>query len=556
MPYTFIDIEKQKTRIIKGIFLVLLVFYFFIAVIIWLVTKIFIQIAMLLHFFAEGEALTHTVSLRLFSLGEVAIVLFAACVIAVIHWYFSSRDMINKMLDILEAAEPDPKDSYHQVFKNIVEEVRVATGSSNIYSYIVPSSSLNAFAMADFKGNAVIGVTEGLLARLNRSQLEAVVGHEAAHVVSGDSLLATVTCSLFGIYAALLDGIGKVVGRDLETKGGQSAPAIIAIFYLAIISVLLMIAAGINFLMNVFLSRQREYRADATAVRLIRNPIPLAEALYAISRGWRGSESIPDSFAPIFITNPEYNKLEESEGVIPDLLSTHPPIKKRIGALLNMAGADMSALKESIKNKIPPEKGTVEFKEQPKREWLIYKDNSWQGPFDIKKLLELGLAPLFWVSRLDEVAFGRASDYADLNTALKDGLAGKDIKESNFCPECKQPLYEVLYEGAPVLKCHYCDGILANRDVILRIMAREEYEFSQSVAKRADLASKMSSEAIKKDIFKVTYELDCPTCKNKMRRKFFSYVYPIEIDECQMCQCVWFDKDELEILQCMFEKSR
>lgn len=540
MPYSFIEVEKQKSWIIRAVFLFLIVFYFLVAEIIWLITKIFVVSELKV---AKAPAL--------FSPVEAVVVFFVAFIIAFVHWRFSTRDMIEKILNLLGAIDPDPKDSYHQVFKNVVEEVCIATGGIKIRCCVMPSSGLNAFAVSDFRGDAVIGVTEGLLAKLNRSQLEAVVGHEAGHVASGDSLSTTIICSLFGIYSVLLRGLSKTLGRI--SRGRRAAGAVL---YLLIIYIVLSITQGVSFLLNMFVSRQKEYRADAVSVRLTRNPISLAEGLYIISRGWRGLGEIPNSFSPIFIMSPDYSRLEESEGVTSDLLSTHPPIKSRLAILLDMAHSDIKVLKEGIKPKykIPIEEGIVEIKEEPKREWLIYKDNSWQGPLQLEELFNFGLSPDSWISKVDEGFIKHASEDEVLNVALRDKLAGKAIKVGDICPECNLPLGEILYEGTPVLRCYYCGGILVGQDAVSRIMVREDFAFPPSIAKAAEQVLKTYSMKMRLDRFRVAYELICPKCKGKMWRGLFSYGYPVEIDRCERCRYVWFDKDELEILQYLFER--
>ncbi len=472
MPYSFIEIEKQKNWVIGIVFVFLVIFYFLIAELIWLVTKFF--------FILEAEIF----EIRSFlSVTEAVIVLFIALFIALIHWHFSIKDSLSRILNLLGAVEPDPKDSYHQIFKNIVEEVSVATGGSHISCCIVPHSGLNAFAISDFSRKAVIGVTEGLLAKLNRSQLEAVIAHEAAHIASGDSLLTTITCSLFGVYSGLFEVVKRGISHTRRAGRG--------VIFLFIIYIILSITQFINILLNMFLSRQKEYRADAISVKLTRNPISLAEALYIISRGWRGVGEISNSISPIFIMSPDYNNLEEREGFVSDLFSTHPPTEKRLGILLDMAHSNILMLKEGIrpKQKVPIE--TYHF-----------------------------------------------------------------VKKEEVCPECQQSMGEILYEGASVLKCHYCSGLFANRDVIPRIIMREDFAFDPSIQKLAEIILKTYTKGIRIGSFKVAYKLDCPKCKEKMVRGFFSYGYPIEVDSCQRCQNVWFNKDELEVLQYLYEKHK
>lgn len=539
MPYSFIEIERQKNWVITLVFIFLVLLYFLIAEALWLIIKLF--------FLLE----TNSFEVQpIFFLKEATFVFLISLIIAVFHWNLSTKDMLNRILNLLDAVEPDPKDTYHQVFKNIVEEVSVATGGKQIRCYVIPAAGLNAFAISDFKGDAIIGITEGLLAKLNRSQLEGVIGHEAAHIASGDSLLTTITSSLFGIYSGLLEVVKRGISQTRRAGRGT--------IFLLFIFIVLSISQFINLILNMFLSRQKEHRADAVSVRLTRNPLSLAEALYIISRSWRGVGQIPDSLAPIFIMSPYYNRLEESEGLFSNLFSTHPPTELRLKILLDMAHSDISTLKEGTKEKqkILVEEGLIEIKEGPKKEWLVYKENNWQGPFSLEELLKVGLEPNSWVSKLDENFIKRASEDEVLNNALKDRLAVHLVEGGFLCPHCKQPLGEMLYEGVPVFKCHFCGGVFVSRDVIPRIIIREDFTFGPQVAKLADIVLKTHNKGIKAKSFKVRFNIDCPKCKQKMVRGFFSYGYPIEADKCQSCQYVWFDKDELETLQYLSERFK
>ncbi len=149
-----------------------------------------------------------------------------------------------------------------------------------------------------------------------------------------------------------------------------------------------------------------------------------------------------------------------------------------------------------------------------------------------------------------------ASEDEVLNKALRDKLTDKAVvKEGRLCPECKEPLSEVLYEGAPILKCHFCGGVLTKHNNVIRIMVREDFSFSPSIEEIADALVKEYSEGKHPEYFRVTYQLDCPNCGIKMSRGFFSYVYPVEVDRCYKCENIWFNKDELELIQYIFEKK-
>ncbi|MFA5338653.1 MAG: M48 family metalloprotease [Candidatus Omnitrophota bacterium] len=490
MPYSFVVIEKEKTRVIKAVFVFLLVFYFLVAELLWIVTRMF---------FSSPSSFAGPA--QLFSPGEFVIVFAVALAVASLHWYYSTRNMIADVTNLLDARAPDPGDTYHKTFRNVVDEVSIATGGRKIGCYVVPSSGMNAFAVSDLEGNSAIGVTEGLLSRLSRSQLEAVVGHEAAHIASGDSFSTTVICSLFGIYGALLEGINRITLR----RSGDSSEERVSVgarfgAYLLVVYLVLLVVKGANHLLNMFISRQREYRADAVAVRLTRDPVALSEALYLISRGWRGVGVIPGSLSPIFITAPDTDSLSESEGIFSDLFSTHPPVKNRLNILLDMAHSDLQSLKRGIRT---TPKTVVE--EEP---------------------VEL------------------------------EGLSVDARKGWPFCPKCGQALSEISYEGAPAMKCRFCGGVLAASDVASRVIARENYLFPGEIREAAEALMKSHWRENPPNFFNVTDKLACPKCREAMERGFFTYGLPVIIDKCFKCGNIWFDKGELEMLQYLIEKSR
>ena len=465
MPYSFVEIEKEKTWVITIVFAFLLVFYFLAAELLWIVTRLFFNFPA-----------SFTGPVRFFSPEECVIVFAVALAIASLHWYYSTRNMIADLTAMLDARPPDPKDTYHKMFLDVVDEVSVATGGKNIGCYVVPSSGMNAFAVSDFGGNSAIGVTEGLLSRLSRSQLEAVIGHEAAHIASGDSFSTTVVCSLFGIYGALLEGINRITLRR-PGDGSEEGVSVGARFgiYLLVVYLVLLVIKGANYLLNMFISREREYRADAVAVRLTRDPVALSEALYLISRGWRGVGVIPDSLSSIFITSPDSGGLDESEGFFSDLFSTHPPVKNRLKVLLGMAHSDLESLKKNIRM---PHKTMIE-----------------EGPVELESI----------------------------------SAAGEGGQPS--CPKCGQPLSDILYEGAPLMKCRFCGGVLAGSDVTSRIIAREDYSFPEEISEAADSLMKSHWREDPPNFFNVTDRLACPKCEYAMDRGFFTYGLPVIIDK-------------------------
>jgi Zn-finger nucleic acid-binding protein len=117
-------------------------------------------------------------------------------------------------------------------------------------------------------------------------------------------------------------------------------------------------------------------------------------------------------------------------------------------------------------------------------------------------------------------------------------------------------LDEFSYEGAPVFKCSYCKGFFVSQNNIERIMIRQDQTFSEDIehlAKNAfDPKNTLNLNELKQ---KPGWILDCPKCQKKMLRQFFVYSYPVEIDRCIFCDWTWFDKQELELLQYIYQNK-
>lgn len=486
MPFSFIEIEQQKSRKIILLFIVLVFFYF--------LSALFVVVAFKIGIFFE--AVSH--QRILFSgftiwpsIPTIVITSAIAVIVAIIHWYFSTQNLIEKILTYLNAQPLDPQDTYHQRFKNVVEEVGTAIGGKKIETQVINSHALNAFALADFKGRAIIGGTEGLLVKLNRRQLEAVVGHEAGHIASGDCLATTISTSLFELHAQAL----KIL-RELSR--GRNRGGLPILFLMVVLS----ITKTLTFMINMFISREKEYRSDAISSRLTRDPLSLAEALYLISTNWRGEGIAGDELSSIFIMSPRWNALEESEGFWANLFSTHPPVQKRMGVMLDMAHTDISALKNT-------------------------------KPDSLKQAEEIIVSQENLINKMFNQQLPTASGHYS-------------------CPKCHQGLIEVLYEGMPVWKCQFCQGYLVNQNRFPRILSREVMPLSPEIAK---LAKAMRQSAAEKSysapMVNTPSQFFCPSCSKKMVRGFYPAIYPLklELDQCPACQVIWFDKNELQLVQ-------
>ncbi|MCX6233173.1 MAG: M48 family metallopeptidase [Bacteroidetes bacterium] len=260
-------------------------------------------------------------------------------VIAIFVWFI--LNMISMfsgskiMLTVSNAKEITP--DVHPRLYNIVEEMRMAANLPKTPKvYIINTEAPNAFATGRTPDDAAIAVTAGLLAKLNRDELQGVVAHETSHILNRDIRFMTYA----GIMLGTIVLISELYLRTLffsssaryrsDSKGGGQGQLIMMVLAI-VMAILAPIAAQ---LLYFAISRKREYLADASAVRLTRYPEGLAAALEKISGSTQDIETANKVTAPMYIVNP----LKKKGMKIADLTSTHPPISERIRILRSMAG--------------------------------------------------------------------------------------------------------------------------------------------------------------------------------------------------------------------------
>ncbi len=237
----------------------------------------------------------------------------------------------------LSKARKIKRDDHPRLY-NIVEEMRIASGLEKMPDiYIIDDPALNAFATGRGPKRASIAVTSGLLQKLNRDELQGVIGHEIAHVNNRDVLLMSLCGILLGTivilawYATHMLFFSSMTGgrRSSSTRGGQAQLIIFAV------GIVLMILAPIAAQLIYFsISRKREYLADASSALYTRYPEGLASALEKLAASTTQLKSANQASAPMYIINPFRKKGRAAT----DLTSTHPPISERIRILRSMAG--------------------------------------------------------------------------------------------------------------------------------------------------------------------------------------------------------------------------
>ena len=213
---------------------------------------------------------------------------------------------------------------------NIVENLAITAGVPKPKVYWINSPALNAFATGRDPEHASIAVTSGLVERLNRSELEGVLAHELSHVKNYDIRFATLVAVFVGFLVILSDLFLRMtfwggMRRSSDRGNGGNAGAILAIVGL----VLMIVSPIVAKLIQLAISRQREFLADSSGVLLTRYPEGLASALEKISSG-PPMERAGNATAHLFIANPFKKK------AFSHLFSTHPPVAERIRRLKEM----------------------------------------------------------------------------------------------------------------------------------------------------------------------------------------------------------------------------
>jgi heat shock protein HtpX len=265
---------------------------------------------------------------------------FIGIFFAIIIWgilslisYFSG----SKILLAVSGAKEITKEVHPQLF-NVVEEMKISASLPAMPKiYIINEIAPNAFATGIKPENSAVAVTAGLLARLNRDELQGVIAHEVSHIVNRDVLFMTFSGIMLGSIVLIsqvflrslwFSGGGRYSSKSSKSSGqGQMIIMIVAIAF----AILAPIAAQ---LLYFAISRKREYLADASAVRYTRYPEGLASALEKISDNTVELKKANKVTAPMYIVNP----LKPKGQKLSDLSSTHPPISERVRILRSISG--------------------------------------------------------------------------------------------------------------------------------------------------------------------------------------------------------------------------
>lgn len=276
--------------------------------------------------------LGYFISLYYDSPGLFYAAIIFSLIMNVVSFWFSDKIVLS-----ISKARPASRQEYFD-FYTVTENLSIAGGLPMPKLYVIDDSAPNAFATGRDKNHAVVAVTSGLLERLDRSELEGVVGHELSHIGNRDILLMSAVVVLVGFVSIISDIFlrNMIFGgrRDNDKEGGGGVLAIVGI-------ILVVLSPIIATLIKLAISRKREYLADASGALLTRYPEGLAKALEKISAYNMPMKVTSNATAHLFISNPFPMAVSGQANVsggfsFSGLFNTHPPIERRIKILRDM----------------------------------------------------------------------------------------------------------------------------------------------------------------------------------------------------------------------------
>ncbi len=250
-------------------------------------------------------------------------VIFSVGMNIISYWYS------DKIALRIAGAHPATREQYFD-FYTIVENLAITAGLPMPRIFVINDPSPNAFATGRDKNHAVIAVTTGLLSIMNKAELEGVIAHEMSHIGNRDMLVSTVAVVLVGFVSIVSDMMIRMTlfggNRDSDNKAAG--------IFMIVGIILSILAPIVATLIQLAISRKREYLADSSGSLLTRYPEGLASALEKISQYGQPMKKQSGAIAHLYIANPEGSgKFKKKIG---NLFSTHPPVEDRIKILRSM----------------------------------------------------------------------------------------------------------------------------------------------------------------------------------------------------------------------------
>jgi heat shock protein HtpX len=304
---------RQSNKIKSAVIVVLFVVFVFVAA--YIITR----------------ALGYYIGYEPGGFGYFGVALIVSGVSSFVSYYFSDQIV----LGISGARKAHPIED--KLFTSVSENLCIGAGLPRPKLYVIEDSAPNAFATGRDPDHAVICATTGLLTKLNRTELEGVIAHELSHIKNYDIRLMSVVSVMVGLIALLGDWFLRTTwlggrGNSRESKdNGLGAILLILGLVFALLSPL------IAQLIQLAISRRREFTADAGSVEITRQPQGLISALKKISEDHEPLEAANKATAHLYIVNPFKDKSGRSVEKLAGLFNTHPPLAERIKTLQEMS---------------------------------------------------------------------------------------------------------------------------------------------------------------------------------------------------------------------------
>lgn len=281
-----------------------------------------------------GWALQSEVTDEVPLVSQAGLVLASGLAVASVGWSLISLAFGSRLVVAMADAKEIGKDDAPQLF-NVVEEMSIASGVPMPSVRVMETDALNAFATGTSTSNATIAVTRGLLKTLNRDELQGVIAHEMAHIANLDTRYMTIVGVTVGLIALIADMILRTLrwggsgSSRSSSSDKKSSGAGLLIVVLIVVAIIAPIAAKA---VQMAVSRQREYLADATSVQFTRNPDGLISALQKLAAAAAPFPGVSRATQHLFIVNPIKTFTAKSSA----LMATHPDVADRIARLRNL----------------------------------------------------------------------------------------------------------------------------------------------------------------------------------------------------------------------------
>lgn len=283
---------------------------------------------LLFSFFAVyilSQAVGYYLGYEVGGLGYVGLALIVSGISSFVSYYYSDKIV----LTISGAREANLNED--RLFTSVSENLCLGAGLPKPKLFVIDDSAPNAFATGRDPEHAVICVTTGLLSKLNRTELEGVIAHELTHIKNYDIRLMSIVSVTVGLIALLADWFLRLGFRGRRRNDGENNSLGAIVLVLGLIFAL--ISPIISQLIQLAISRRREYLADSGSVNITRQPQGLISALEKISKDYEPLEAANKATAHLYIVSPFKDKTKSAASWFSGLFNTHPPVSERIKAL-------------------------------------------------------------------------------------------------------------------------------------------------------------------------------------------------------------------------------